>query len=146
MQLHLSDMKAVLMPRLRLLTQLDPDGLSEFNAPQMRELIRPHAEEYRRVVLRDQLPADMDVKGALNFSRSIAISNCSEPLQHGVIILCPARARLTLGIASVGTPFSSCPYSSLQCTCRRGMSEQPCLRGNNARKSVVWQAGGRGVS
>ncbi len=26
-------------------------------------------------------------------SRSIAISNCSEPLQHGVIILCPARAR-----------------------------------------------------
>ncbi len=65
MPLQLSDMKVVLMPRLLLLTQLDPDGLYEFNAPQMRELIRPHAEEYRRVVLRDQLPADMDVKGAL---------------------------------------------------------------------------------
>ncbi len=26
-------------------------------------------------------------------SRSIALSDCSEPLQHGVIILCPARAR-----------------------------------------------------
>ncbi len=65
MPLQLSDMKVVLMPRLLLLTQLDPDGLYEFNAPQMRELIRPHAEEYRRVALRDQLPADMDVKGAL---------------------------------------------------------------------------------
>jgi hypothetical protein len=65
MPLQLSDMKMVLMPRLRLLTQLDLEGLYEFNAPQMRELIRPHAEEYRPVVLRDQLPADMDVKGAL---------------------------------------------------------------------------------
>ncbi len=67
MPLQLSDMKVMLMPRLRLLTQLDPDGLYEFNAPQMRELIRPHAEVYRRGVLRDQLPADMDsdVKGAL---------------------------------------------------------------------------------
>ncbi len=102
MQLQLSDMKMVLMPRLHLLTQMDPEGLYEFNAPQMRELIRPHAEEYRRVVLKDQLPEDMNVKGA----RSIAISNCSELLQHGVIILCPARARLTLRIASVQTPFS----------------------------------------
>ncbi len=42
-------MKVVLMPRLRLLTQLDQEGLYEFNAPQMREFIRPHAEEYRRV-------------------------------------------------------------------------------------------------
>ncbi len=65
MQLQLSDMKMVLMPRLRLLTQLDPEGLYKFNAPQMRELIRPHAEEYRRVVLKDHLPEDMDVKGAL---------------------------------------------------------------------------------
>ncbi len=67
MPLQLSDMKMVLtgMPRLRLLTQLDQEGLYEFNTPQMRELIRPHAEEYRRVVLRDQLPGDMDVKGAL---------------------------------------------------------------------------------
>ncbi len=37
MPLQLSDMKVVLMPRLRLLTQLDPEGLYEFNAPQMRE-------------------------------------------------------------------------------------------------------------
>jgi hypothetical protein len=35
--LQLSDMKMVLMPRLNLLTQLDPEGLYEFNAPQMRE-------------------------------------------------------------------------------------------------------------
>ncbi len=35
-------------------------------------------------------------------SRSIAISNCSEPLQHGVNILCPASARLALKIASEG--------------------------------------------
>ncbi len=65
MLLQLSDMKMVLMPRLRLLAQLDPEGLYEFNAPQMQALIRPHAEEYRRVVLKDQLPEDMDVKGAL---------------------------------------------------------------------------------
>ncbi len=45
MPLQLSDMKMVLMPRLLLLTQLDPEGLYESNAPQMRELIRPHAEE-----------------------------------------------------------------------------------------------------
>ncbi len=65
MQLQLSDMKKVLMPRLRLLTQLDPEGLYELNTPQMRELIRPHTEEYRRCVLRDQLMEVMDVKGAL---------------------------------------------------------------------------------
>ncbi len=63
MQLQLSDMKVVLMPSLRLLTQLDPEG--QVNTPQMLEFFRPHAEEYRRVVLRDQLPEDMDVKGAL---------------------------------------------------------------------------------
>ncbi len=45
----------------------------EFNAPQMRELIRPHAEEYRRVVLRDQLPEDMDVKGALKVYRNFKL-------------------------------------------------------------------------
>ncbi len=65
MQLQLSDMKMVLMPRLRLLTQLDLEGLYKLNAPQMRELIRPHAEEDRHCVPRDQLPEDMDVKGAL---------------------------------------------------------------------------------
>jgi hypothetical protein len=66
MPLQLSDMKVVLMPRLCLLTKLDTDGLYEFNTPQMRKLIRlrPHAEEYRRIVLRDQLPVDIDVKGA----------------------------------------------------------------------------------
>ncbi len=63
MLLQLSDMKVVLVPRQCLLTQLGPDGLYEFNAPQMRALIRPHAEEYTCVVLRDQLPLDMDVKG-----------------------------------------------------------------------------------
>jgi hypothetical protein len=79
-------------------------------------------------------------------SRSISISNCSEPLQHRGIIMCPAHARLTLLIASVRTPSTSCPSSSPRCKCRRGMSEQPCPRGNNARKSAVWLAGGRGVS
>jgi hypothetical protein len=44
MPLQQSDMKMLLMPRLRLLTQLDSEGLYEFNAPQMRELIRTHAE------------------------------------------------------------------------------------------------------
>jgi hypothetical protein len=73
MPLKLSDMKEVLMPRLRLLTQLDPDGLYEFNAPQMRELIRPHADEYQRVVLRDQLPEGMDVKGALKVYRNFKL-------------------------------------------------------------------------
>ncbi len=34
MPLQIFDMKVVLMPRLRLLTQLDPDGLYEFNASQ----------------------------------------------------------------------------------------------------------------
>jgi hypothetical protein len=66
MSFQLSDLKVVLMPtgRLRLFNQLDPD---EFNrdAPQMLALIRPHAKEYRSVVVRDQLPADKDVKGAL---------------------------------------------------------------------------------
>ncbi len=71
MPFQLSDLKVVLMPtgRLCLFNQLDPD---EFNrcAPQMLALIRPHADEYRRVVLRDQLPADMDVKGALKVYRN----------------------------------------------------------------------------
>jgi hypothetical protein len=65
MQLQLSDLKMVLLPRLCLLTQVDPDGQYEFNAPQMPALIRQYAEEYRRIVLREQLPADMDVKGAI---------------------------------------------------------------------------------
>jgi hypothetical protein len=65
MLLQLSDMKVVLTPGLRLLTQLDPDGLYNFNAPQMLESIRTHADEYMHVVLGDQLLADMDAKGAL---------------------------------------------------------------------------------
>ncbi len=76
MPLQPSDMKLMLMPRLRLLTQLDPEGLYEFNAPQMRELIRPHAEEYtqyRRIVLKDHLPEDMDVKGALKVYRNFKL-------------------------------------------------------------------------
>jgi hypothetical protein len=52
---------------------VNEDGLFEFNAPQMRELIRPHAEEYRRVVLRDQLPEGMDVKGALKVYRNFKL-------------------------------------------------------------------------
>jgi hypothetical protein len=76
MQLQLSDLTVVLMPRLRLLTQLDPDGLYEFNVPQMLALIIPHAEEYRRVVsgtsyLRTWMSRAL--------SRSISISNCSKP-------------------------------------------------------------------
>jgi hypothetical protein len=39
----------------------------------MQALIRPHAEEYRRVVLRDQLPADMDVKAALKVHRNFKL-------------------------------------------------------------------------
>jgi hypothetical protein len=73
MPFPLSDMRVVLMPRLRLLNQLDPEGLYEFNAPQMRELIRPHAEEYRRVVLRDQPPEGMDVKGARKVYRNFKL-------------------------------------------------------------------------
>jgi hypothetical protein len=64
MQLQISDMKMVLMARLCLLTQLDPEGMYKFNTQQMQELIRPHTEEYRSVVLRDQLPEHIDVKGA----------------------------------------------------------------------------------
>jgi hypothetical protein len=77
MQLQLSDMKMVLMPRLRLLTQLDPEGPYEFNTPQMLELIRPHAEEYRRIVLKDQLQEDMDVKGALKVYRNFKLLRAS---------------------------------------------------------------------
>ncbi len=79
MPLQLSDMKMVLMPRLCLLTQLDLEGLYKFNAPQIRELTRPNTEEYWRVVLRDQLPEDMDIKGALkvyyNFKVQTALSS-----------------------------------------------------------------------
>ncbi len=73
MPLQLSDMKMVLMPRPCFLTQLDPEGLHKFNTPQMRELIRPHTEENRHVVLRDQLPEDMDVKGALKVYRNFKL-------------------------------------------------------------------------
>jgi hypothetical protein len=65
MQLQLSNTKMVLIPRLCLLTQLDPGGMYAFNEPQMQELIRPHAEGCRRCLLKDQLLEDMDVKGAL---------------------------------------------------------------------------------
>ena len=63
--IELAEVKEVLMPRLRLLKLVDPDGEYEFNAPQMRRLIKPHAEEYKRVVLKDQLPPGMTVKEAL---------------------------------------------------------------------------------
>jgi hypothetical protein len=33
----------------------------------MLELIRQYAEEYKRVVLKDQIPANIDVKGAIKF-------------------------------------------------------------------------------
>ena len=53
------------MPRRGLLRMLDPHGEHDFNAPQMRLLIKQYAEEFKRVVLQDKIPHGMDVKGAL---------------------------------------------------------------------------------
>jgi hypothetical protein len=53
------------MPRRRLFTQLDLEGRFEYNAPQMQALIRPYAKEYKRVALKDQIPVNMNVKGAI---------------------------------------------------------------------------------
>ena len=73
MPLRLSDVKTVLMPRKRLFKRLDPDGEHEFNAPKMRALIAPHAEQYKRIVLEDKLPPGMDVKGALDVYKNFKL-------------------------------------------------------------------------
>jgi hypothetical protein len=52
LRIELSELKTAFMTRQRLLTQLDPEGRFEYNAPQMRELIRQYAEEYKRNVLK----------------------------------------------------------------------------------------------
>ncbi len=39
----------------------------------MQELIGQYAEEYRRIVLRDHLPADMDVKGAIKVYKNFKL-------------------------------------------------------------------------
>jgi hypothetical protein len=139
MLLQLSDMKMVLMPRLRLLlTQLDPEGLYEFNSPQMRELIRPHTESIGALYSGTSCQRTWMSRA---LSRSIAISNCSEPLHHGVIILCPARAKRTLGIASVG-------HHSLRVSVRsQGASAEGICRSNRVREETMqemqenWQFG-----
>ncbi len=64
LQIKLSEL-TVFMPRRRLLTQLDQEGRFEYNATQMRELIRQYAEECERVVLKDQIQANMDVNGTI---------------------------------------------------------------------------------
>jgi hypothetical protein len=69
--MKLSDLKTVLMPRRSLLIKLDPDD--KCDAAEMRELIRPYADQYRRVVLRDQIPIGMDVKEALKVYRNFKL-------------------------------------------------------------------------
>ncbi len=50
----------MLMPRRRLLTHLDPDDRILYDTPRLQELIRPYADEYKRVVLKNQ-----DVRAAI---------------------------------------------------------------------------------
>jgi hypothetical protein len=90
LQIELSDLKTVLVPRRRLLTQLDPEGRFEYNALQMRELIRQYAKEYKRVVIKGQIPANMDVKGAIKVYRNFKLL-CSAPTWGPVPMSCTCR-------------------------------------------------------
>jgi hypothetical protein len=109
MPIQLFDMNMVLMPRLQLLTQLDQEGQYKFNAPQMRELIRPHTEEYRRVVLRDQLTEDMDVKGPLKVYHNFKLLRAA-PTWGDYPVSCSCKTCF----AHCFCTFSSCPYSLCQ--------------------------------
>ena len=126
------------MPRIRLLRMLDPHGEHYFNAPQMRLLIKPYAEEFRRVVLQDKIYRKAWMSRA--HSRFIATSNYSEPLRPGDLCPCPVHARLASGMACVRTAFSSSPFSIPALRFRRGTSEQPFPIGRSASQSAVWQA------
>jgi hypothetical protein len=111
--LQLSDLKVVLMPSLRLLTILDPDGEYEFNAPQMRVLLRPYAKEYRRVVLRDQLPADMDVQGALKVYRDFKVL-CAAPTWRPVSMSCSCKTNFGHGVCGDTLLFVSLFYPEVK--------------------------------
>ena len=88
--LALEDVKTVLMPRQRLFNLVDPDGDYEFNAPQMRRLIRPYAEEYTRVVLRDQLPPGMTVKEAIKVYKNFKLFT-AKPSWGAVPMACSCK-------------------------------------------------------
>ncbi len=68
MDIHLSDVKTVLMPRQHVLKALDPNGTA--TAEELRAKIVPLARIYHAVVLKDQLPADKGVEEALGIYRN----------------------------------------------------------------------------
>ncbi len=63
MQLKLCFLKTVLMSRLKLPRKLDPSGL--LNVLQLLEMLSPHFHAYKRLVVQDQITADMDIKEAM---------------------------------------------------------------------------------
>ena len=87
-----SDWKTVLMPRRHHLTQLDLEGKFNSNAPRMRDMIRPYAEEYKRVVLKDQIQANMDVKGEIKAYHNFKLPHALRLLPHHLLPLFAPRA------------------------------------------------------
>ena len=82
----------MLMPRRHHLTQLDLEGKFNSNAPRMRDMIRPYAEEYKRVVLKDQIQANMDVKGEIKAYHNFKLPHALRLLPHHLLPLFAPRA------------------------------------------------------
>ena len=106
LQIELADIKMVLMPRLGLLRMLDPDGEHDFNAPQMRLLIKPYAEEFKRVVLQDKIQHGMDVKGALEVYRHFKLLRAA-PTWGPVPLSCTCKTCFGHGVCADSLLFVS---------------------------------------
>jgi hypothetical protein len=115
LRIELLELKTMLMPRRHLLSQLDQEGSFEYNALQM-ELIRQYAKEYKRVVLKDQIQANMDVKGAIKVYRNFKLL-CSAPSLGPVPMSCTCLT--CFGHSVCEDSFLFVCFSIPRCKCRR---------------------------
>jgi hypothetical protein len=70
MQIDVSDMKTVLMPRQHLLKRINPSG--SLNVPELLEIFRPLALQYENhLIIKDVIPPGMGINEALKINGSL---------------------------------------------------------------------------
>ena len=69
------------------------------NTTSMRLLIKPYAEEYKRVVLQDRIPQGMDVKGALEVYRHFKLLRAA-PTWGPVPLACSCKTCFGHGVCA----------------------------------------------